>query len=110
MLSNNVRQRLLEEDDIDLAKAFTQARALETSESQSLSYTHPRVPYNESCALHSPISIDPSDSGKPDSNLAATIPECFFCGYNKHSCSKCPAREALCRNCNKVGHFQRVFK
>ncbi|KAA3674452.1 uncharacterized protein DEA37_0004470 [Paragonimus westermani] len=33
MLSNNVRQRLLEEDDIDLAKAFTQARALETAES-----------------------------------------------------------------------------
>ncbi|KAA3675181.1 uncharacterized protein DEA37_0011386 [Paragonimus westermani] len=110
MLSNNVRQRLLEEDDIDLAKAFTQARALETAESQSLSYTHPHVPYNESCALHSPVSIDSLDSGKPDSNLAATIPKCFFCGYNKHPRSKCPAREALCRNCNKVGHFQRVCK
>ncbi|KAA3677328.1 uncharacterized protein DEA37_0001456, partial [Paragonimus westermani] len=109
MLSNNVRQRLLEEDDIDLAKAFTQARALETAESQSLSYTHPRVPYNGSCALHSPVSIDPSDSGKPDSNLAATIPKCFFCGY-KHPRSKCPSREALCRNCNKVGHFQRVYR
>ncbi|KAA3673289.1 uncharacterized protein DEA37_0015039 [Paragonimus westermani] len=107
MLSNNVRQRLLEEDNIDLAKAFTQARALETAESQSLSYTHPHVPYNESCALHSPVSIDPSDSGKPDSNLAATIPKCFFCGYNKHPRSKCPPKESLCHNCNKVGHFQR---
>ncbi|KAA3674316.1 uncharacterized protein DEA37_0003016 [Paragonimus westermani] len=110
MLSNKVRQRLMEEDDRDLAKAFTQATALETAESQSLSYKHPHVPYNESCALHSPVSIDPSDSGKPDSNLAATIPKCFFCGYNKHSRSKCPAREALCRNCRKVGHFQRFCK
>ncbi|KAA3670694.1 uncharacterized protein DEA37_0000988 [Paragonimus westermani] len=102
MLSNNVSQRLLEEDDIDLAKAFAQARALETAESQSLSYNHQHVSYNESCALHSPVSIDPSDYGKPDSNLAATIP--------KHPRSKYPAREALCRNCNKVGHFQRVCK
>ncbi|KAA3670194.1 uncharacterized protein DEA37_0004694 [Paragonimus westermani] len=77
---------------------------------QSLSYTHPRVPYNESCALHSPVSIDPSDSGKTDSNLAVTLPKCFFCGYNKHPRSKCPTREALCRNCNKVGHSQRVCK
>ncbi|KAA3673814.1 uncharacterized protein DEA37_0014465, partial [Paragonimus westermani] len=46
----------------------------------------------------------------PDSNLAATIPKCFFSEYNKNSRSKCPAREALCRNCNKVGHFQRVCK
>ncbi|KAA3682434.1 uncharacterized protein DEA37_0007583 [Paragonimus westermani] len=107
MLSNNVRQRLLKEDDIDLAKASTQARALETAESQSLSYSHPHMPYNESCALHSLVSIDPSDSGKPESNPAVTIPKCFLCGYNKHPPSKCPAREALCRNCNKVGYFQR---
>ncbi|KAA3675925.1 uncharacterized protein DEA37_0008790, partial [Paragonimus westermani] len=100
MLTNNVRQRLLEKDDINLAKAFTQARAMETAESQSLSYTHPHVPYNESCALLSPVFVDHPDSGKPDSNLAASIPKCFFCRYNKHPRSKCPAREALCRNCN----------
>ncbi|KAA3676054.1 uncharacterized protein DEA37_0003167 [Paragonimus westermani] len=105
MLSSIVRQRLMEEDDIDLAEAFTQARALETAESQSLSYTHPHLP----CALDSPVSIVPSDSGKPDSNLAATIPKCFFCGYNERSRSECPARGALRRNCNKVGHFQRLF-
>ena len=55
-------------------------------------------------------STNPPDSVKPDSNLATTTPKCFFCGYNKHPRSKCPAREALCRNCNKVGHFQRVCK
>ncbi|KAA3673783.1 uncharacterized protein DEA37_0013482, partial [Paragonimus westermani] len=44
----------------------------------------------------------------PDSNLAASILICFFCGYNKHLRSKCPASEALCRKCNKVSHFQRV--
>ncbi|KAA3672465.1 uncharacterized protein DEA37_0014814 [Paragonimus westermani] len=93
MLSNNVRQRLLEEDDIDLAKAFTQARALETAELQSLSYAHPHVPYNESYALHSPVSIDPSDSGKPDSIWLQQYPDVSFVDTtNTHAQSVQPGK------------------
>ena len=36
--------------------------------------------------------------------------KCFFCGYNSHPRFKCPAREAICGNCQKKGHYQKVCK
>ncbi len=34
--------------------------------------------------------------------------ECFFCGNNRQSRSKCPECDVTCSNCRKKGHFQRV--
>ena len=36
---------------------------------------------------------------------------CNRCGYNaakSHASGKCPAKDARCRHCNKIGHFQNV--
>ena len=47
------------------------------------------------------------------STLAAVEPEaptCFFCGNSKHPRSRCPARETICLNCQKKGHFSKVCR
>ena len=41
---------------------------------------------------------------------AAVNAKCFFCGYNWHPCSKCPAKDAVCNSCGKKGHFSEVCK
>ena len=36
--------------------------------------------------------------------------KCYFCGYKKHPRLKCPAKEAICKKCSKVGHFAKVCR
>ena len=107
LLSNTMRQRLLEQDSLDLDRVFIQARTLEAAESQSISYSYSPTHVNESCAIQSTSKTIVPDI---DTNLSAIATKCFFCGHNKHPRSKCPAKEAICKACNKVGHFQRVCK
>lgn len=47
---------------------------------------------------------------KGDTASAATTSAslCFFCGYNRHPRSQCPAREAMCLKCKKKGHYAKV--
>ena len=106
LTSAHIRQRLLENDSPDLEKVFSQARSLESAEIQSNSYSS-REYFTDTCAVQPMIK---PESPKPicDSNVCALTLKCFFCGYNKHPRSKCPAREATCKTCNKIGHFQRV--
>ncbi|XP_068733036.1 uncharacterized protein [Montipora capricornis] len=33
---------------------------------------------------------------------------CFWCGRQSHDRKYCPARDTICNNCNKKGHFQSV--
>ncbi|XP_054283469.1 uncharacterized protein K02A2.6-like [Macrosteles quadrilineatus] len=36
--------------------------------------------------------------------------KCYFCGHDRHSRDRCPAKEATCGKCNKTGHYARVCK
>ena len=36
--------------------------------------------------------------------------KCFFCGNGKHPRFKCPARDAVCSNCQKKGRFRKVCR
>jgi len=36
--------------------------------------------------------------------------KCFFCGYDMHPRSKCPARDSTCSNCLKKVHYKRVCR
>jgi hypothetical protein len=110
LLSNDIRQRLLEEKDLTLASAFEHGRRLELAQKQLLSYNTSYSP--QTCA---------SVSGTGEQNLCAQQdadtsvvatgnPSCYFCGNHRHPRSKCPAREAQCKRCGKVGHFQRVCR
>ena len=34
--------------------------------------------------------------------------KCFNCGGNRHPMRECPAREAKCYNCSRIGHFSKL--
>ena len=36
--------------------------------------------------------------------------KCFFCGNQRHDRPRCPARNSICKNCKKKGHFARVCR
>ena len=35
---------------------------------------------------------------------------CYFCGGARHNRQQCPARDAICNDCGKIGHFAKVCK
>ena len=35
---------------------------------------------------------------------------CYFCGYNRHPRSECPARDHVCNVCSITGHYERVCR
>ena len=41
---------------------------------------------------------------------AISGPKCFFCGNQRHDRLRCPARNSICKNCKKKGHFARVCR
>ena len=135
-----IRQRLLENKSLDLQSAHAQALSLEMAQKHSASYhqaTHvgldsvtaaanSRLDENRlgpldsamlgtSSRLTSPpggLSDRPNRSDYPVSAITAATGtnRCFFCGNNKHLRSHCPAKDALCMNCKKKGHFARVCR
>lgn len=98
-----IRQRLLENSSLDLEKAYDQARTLEAAEIQAASYVG-------SPNIMSSAAVGDTDSVREISLSATKIQNCFFCGYDLHSRSVCPAKDDTCRKCGKTGHYQRVCK
>ncbi|KAK3878332.1 hypothetical protein Pcinc_016916 [Petrolisthes cinctipes] len=108
-----IRQRLLENKTLDLATMFDQARALESAQKDSESYSgnsavYPRLlsaaQENDDCELKCEM--------KPESPpvVSAASAKCYFCGQSRHPRSKCPARTAVCHKCQKMGHFSKVCR
>ena len=111
LLSNSIRQILLENKTLDLKTMFDQARYLESAMKSSESYTASQASFN-AAVPSSPPATPPLDNQDP-SSLAALPTEgafCFFCGNNRHPRSKCPARDAICMKCQKKGHFAKVCR
>ena len=108
--SNNIRQRLLENKTLDLQTAFDQARTLDIAQKNSESYQFAIMP--STAATSSPYIANTPTEETIQNTTAASIRtlKCFFCGYSSHPRSKCPAREAICGNCQKKGHYQKVCK
>ena len=76
-LSNsNVRQRLLENDNLDLQKAFDMARSLELAQQQSLTYQNPN---SSVCGASEETVQSPEEPTQPEiSSLSAASSKCFF--------------------------------
>ena len=113
ILSNQIRQRLLENKTLDLKTMFDQARALDSAMRSSESYSAPQPVTTAATAseiVHQNQVDSQVDSTHSDSTLAAANPKCFFCGNFKPLCSKCPARDVICNKCQKRGHFAKVCR
>ena len=105
LLSPHIRQRLLEKSKLDLKTAFDDARTLDMAEKQSHSY--------RSDNLTAALDKSPDSDQNTSNNLAAAGPtedKCFFCGYKRHPRNKCPAKDATCKKCSKIGHFAKVCR
>ena len=95
--SQHIRQRLLESNELTLDSVFTQARSLELAQKSS-------DQYNTTSTLNA-TSIDDKPS---DLNGITSKRTCFFCGGPRHNRQFCPAKDAVCHNCEKLGHFAKV--
>ena len=113
LISPQIRQRLLESSSLDLDTAFKNARTLDMAEKQSLSYRSENITAALDEQTDKPNSSDRSSDHYPSDTIAAaeySDSKCFFCGYSRHPRSKCPAKEATCKKCGKVGHFAKVCR
>ena len=118
--SNYIRQRLLENQQLDLKTAIASARALDVSVVNSESYVS-----NPQCAsAHANREKSPNKESENESFFAAvrskkrfdqketnSYDKCEFCGQSpNHPRFKCPAREAECFRCHRRGHFGYVCR
>lgn len=111
LASNQIRQRLLENDTLTLDLAFNQARSLEMAQKQSASYSG----FDDSFTAAQTKadltnSFETAEAGNKGQLCATNIAKCYFCGQRRHSRNQCPAKDAICRKCNKTGHFAKVCR
>ncbi|KAL7633690.1 UNVERIFIED_CONTAM: hypothetical protein RMT77_015644 [Armadillidium vulgare] len=119
--STYIRQRLLENKTLELQSAFEQARALDIAQQNSSSYSTPYTPLSASVsAIENSLATDDipnSSNGKTEFTAAAARQsikmynqKCYFCGNKRHPRSYCPARDVICRKCQKKGHYANVCR
>ena len=92
--SNAIRQRLLENNTLDLGTMFNQARALEAAQKSVDSYNN----------------VYESSINAITKNVIREEQKCWNCGNNPHPRSKCPAKDVECFNCGRKGHFSKVCR
>ena len=102
-----IRQRLLENNQLNLKAAFDQANSLDLAQKNSEAYAMPSIPVTAAVS-NSPIDQHTEVPMPNDHSLAATYApkkKCYFCGDSIHSRRSCPARTSVCNNCGKKRTF-----
>ena len=89
--SNNIRQRLLENDSLDLQTMVDQARALESAHKSAMSY-------------QSVVSPDYALVQK-DEQRSVVGKSCWNCGGPTHPKIRCPARNVDCCKCGNMAKY-----
>jgi hypothetical protein len=113
LLSPLIRQRLLENSQLDLKTAFDQANALDLAQKNAEAYAMPSIPTAAAAAVAIPSAEQTVEVPESNNNpLASTFTpkKCFFCGNSIHNRRNCPARDSLCNNCGKKGHYAKVTR
>jgi len=103
LLFHVIRQRLLENRELDFATAFEQARTLDLAQKNSDAYDLGKV-------LASSVSGEASDVHSQNQEVTGSSRKlCFFCGFSYHDRKVCPAKGKVCHLCKK-GHFAKVCR
>ena len=102
--SNQIRQRILENKDLDLATTYEQALMLDMAQKQPDLYlqpdfsgaTIPAQPHSQQIHISNSQPCNPQDKDSSNTieqpvTLAAAEIKCYFCGLCKHACSSCTA-------------------
>ena len=106
LLNNQIRQRLLENKELDLQTAFDQARLIDTAlksaeyyQTHTLASINPHEVQGKSFSLREDEKIETKDVS------AKLAKSCSYCGGFFHPRYRCLARNATCYKCQKKGHF-----
>jgi len=118
LASNNIRQRLLEHSTLKLKEAVNCALSLESAHRNAEHYNTTSSPIPTSLnAIKSLKMSEVEGNDKFDSSaVSSRTPQkylnakCYFCGGNYHSRNICPAKNATCYRCTKIGHFGKMCK
>uniref|UniRef100_A0A3B3WSA7 CCHC-type domain-containing protein n=1 Tax=Poecilia mexicana TaxID=48701 RepID=A0A3B3WSA7_9TELE len=120
--NTRIRDRLLLEPDLTLAKATTLALQIESglrdanvlSDATAASASAPvrAVQKQPKQSRRWDTKKKPPDPAPATTQAAANRRSCFRCGSFNHLANKpsCPAAKMTCNKCGKVGHFSRVCR
>ncbi|XP_078495462.1 uncharacterized protein LOC144750544 [Ciona intestinalis] len=119
--SPDIRQRLLEIEDLNLGRASELAENLDKAKRQTMLMGPTMSPLAsvqqkgdfDSAGVDNEVGHDRRLAFvKQARNLQSNEPKpCHFCGGRLHrSRSTCPALDSVCYNCGKTGHFSRVCR
>lgn len=107
----NIRQRLLENKVISLDTAISQALALEMAQENAGVYLQTQPVNTPIASIKSDQHVsENSDTVNTTTAAIKWSKKCYFCGYDYHIRTNCPAREATCKKCFKTGHFGKVCR
>ena len=110
ILSIKIRQRLLKDHDLSLQNAFDKARSLEIAQKNAEAYcvglSQLVIPSKTIAKIEPKLAECSSD----EEHSAAIIRKCLYCGNKKHPRKFCPAKDVICFNCSKRGHFLKVCR
>ena len=110
LLSNAIRQSLLENKTRNLETAFDETRALDSARKSSDSYRPSPTPNVATTSLSTEEVSSDSDVNKSAAAAATNKRKRYFCVLKLHLRTRRPARDATCSKCQKVGHYQRVCR
>ena len=111
LLSSAIRQRLLENRELDLDAAYAQANSLDLAQQHSLAYEHFKSSQVMALSSNVEVKTTSSDENEVTAALSSANKKCFFCGSKAcHPRKNCPARNAICYKCQKKGHFSKCCK
>ena len=112
--SSTIRQRILENENITLQRAFDLALSLNRAQEHTTAHFL-QAGKSASTVKSDAISVDRPDEPNikyvaASNKITANKKACFFCGGPYHHRSKCLAKDAECFLCSKNGHFARVCR
>ena len=111
LLRNQIRQRLLENKELDLRTAFDQARSIDTALKSAEYYqTHTLASINPHEVQEKSVSLREDEKIESKDVSARLAKSCSYCGGFFHPRYRCPARNPTCYKCQKKGHFYNVCR
>jgi len=109
--SNVIRQRLLEESTQNFEDAFRKARAMELAFKNSEAYLGTTSCSARLVEMQEQRGDDVQDMADANHLRAGSVKQlCYFCGNTRYLRENCPAKDAACNFCQKVGHYFKVLK
>lgn len=106
---HKISRALQLDPDLKLQKALLVARQHETVNQQQAELYQKRE--QEVHQVQSQRSTRQVGKNVPSPESGSDFPKpCGWCGRNRHSRASCPAKDAVCRKCDKRGHFEVVCR